>query len=119
MKILVLDDDEIYASELMAILKEYKYESLWLKDSVNINEQIGLFKPDVFLCDLKMPVSGFEVAYHVNAKYPSLIILGITSYFDIHNEHWLVKICGMKKVFDKSNIECLIAYLGSCHVRFG
>jgi len=111
MKILIIDDDKNYADTIKDILDEYGYKCICLLDASNAHETSKTFQPNIILCDLKMPMSGFSVAYHLGENDKKIIILGVTSYYHIENEHWLVKLCNFKKIFDKSNTQELIDYL--------
>ncbi len=111
MKILIIDDNDQYRESIKDILEEYGYKCMCLQDGSKAQEVSKQFQPNIVLCDLKMPMSGFSVAYHLSENDSKIIILGVTAYYHIKDDHWLVKLCNFKKIFDKSNTQELIDYL--------
>lgn len=117
MKVLIIDDDQNYTKAIKDILEEYNVECCCLENGEKVQEIIMGFKPDVVLCDLKMPTDGFKIAYNISKENIDIPVFGVTSYYDISNDHWLIKLCNFKKIFDKKDTQQLIDYLKEfkCH----
>ncbi len=115
MTILIVDDNKEYAESLGSIFIAKGYQVSVLDDSRFAYQTIKDNKPDIALLDLNMPVSGFEIAWYINKEREALgiktKIFGITSYFHIDDDHWLVKLCKFQKIFDKMYPELLVNYL--------
>lgn len=61
-KILIIEDDAIFASVLKTILSS-KYETDTVFDGFEALKKIEQFKPDLIILDINLPkLSGFEVA---------------------------------------------------------
>ncbi len=117
MKILIIDDDKNYTKAIKDILEEYKFECCCLDNGDKAEEVIVEFKPDIILCDLKMPHDGFNIAYNINKMNRNIPIFGVTSYYNINDNHWLAKICNFKKIFNKDSTQQLIDHIKElqCH----
>ena len=112
MTILIVDDNKEYAESLSDILIAKGYQVSVLDDSRFAYQTIKDSKPDIALLDLSMPVSGFDIAWNVNKDRETLglktKIFGITSYFHIDNNHWLIKLCQFQGIFYKMYPERII-----------
>lgn len=111
MRILIIDDDKNYTKAIKDILEEYKFECRCLENGDKAKEVIAEFKPEVVLCDLKMPHDGFNVAYNISKENKDIPVFGVTSYYNINDDHWLAKTCNFKKIFDKGSTQQLIDYI--------
>ncbi len=78
-KILIIDDDPGIRFFLKEYLLEIGYESEQAKDGQEGIDKIDQQKPDLILCDMKMPgVDGLEVIKHVNKTDKNLPIITIS-----------------------------------------
>jgi DNA-binding response OmpR family regulator len=72
----VVDDEEIIASTLAAILKISGFSSLAFTDPFNALESAESREPSLLISDVIMPgMNGIELAVRLQAKYPKCKIL--------------------------------------------
>lgn len=102
-KILIVDNDQDFLTELEEILSLSGYELITTTDPKQVQEIAQRAKVDVILVDLKMPqMNGFEVAYGVS-RSPSLQhvpIIAMTGYFKEEYAE-LLDSCGIRKCIKK------------------
>lgn len=80
MKILVVEDDELIAQTLSAILSMYRYAVEVVTDGLSALEMLEAFEFDVVLLDILLPkLSGLEVCKQARAKGIQVPILMLTA----------------------------------------
>ncbi len=86
-KILIVDDGEDYASVLKDRLEFEGYIAETVSDGQKALTQIDLFKPDVVLLDVMMPVmDGFAVAKELKHRGTAASIIFVTAFGREPNE---------------------------------
>ena len=81
--IFVVDDEEIIASTIAAILRLNGYEAAAFTHASEALEASRSAAPDLLISDVVMPVhSGGELAYQIQAKYPECRVLFFTGQSD-------------------------------------
>lgn len=88
-KIAVVDDQHLFRSGLISLLKEFeKFEVIMeASNGKEFLEAVKKKKPDVVLLDIEMPeMDGAEVTEYLNKKYPQIKIVILT----MHNDDELV-----------------------------
>ena len=89
-RILVVDDEFDVRKLLTFALKKCQYEVLAVADGNSAVEQIGAFRPDVVLLDLKLPdIDGYEVfsRFKSNPATAQVPVIFITAYTAYGNEN--------------------------------
>jgi DNA-binding response OmpR family regulator len=72
MKILLVDDNELFVESLVVILQFHGYEFKIASNGVDAIEIIEEFKPDMVILDLMMPrMNGLEVCSYIKS-HPAL-----------------------------------------------
>jgi DNA-binding NarL/FixJ family response regulator len=85
MKIIICDDQAIVRDGLEMLLKlEPDIEVVGIaEDGASAVEMVASKKPDIVLMDLKMPImNGVEATRQIQAKYPEVKVLVLTTYDD-------------------------------------
>ena len=82
-KILVVDDN-VDAAEMLATLLELEGHAPTVAyDGASAIEQFERARPDVVLLDLGLPdLDGLEVARHMRARSPQVLLVAVTGYGD-------------------------------------
>ncbi|MDA1139862.1 MAG: sigma-54 dependent transcriptional regulator [Planctomycetota bacterium] len=81
LKILMVDDEEMFREEIVAELRENGYECETAFDGEQGLELAASFLPDVVLCDLMMPrMNGDEVLKKLSEQMPATQVIMITAY---------------------------------------
>lgn len=84
-KVLLVDDEENFATLLSGLLRMDGYEVTVAHDGAEALEKLGLSTPDVIISDVVMPrMDGFEMFQRVKSdqKTASIPFLFITGYQD-------------------------------------
>lgn len=111
-KIMIVDDDKEFLSELSEMLKTNGYTIVGLNDASKISELVNREKPDLILMDIKMPgKSGFESAAEIKYSYENshlhIPIIAMSAYFKEQDQP-LMERCGissmLRKPFDVADI---------------
>lgn len=89
-KILIIDDDEVFAKTLKDTLSKDKYEVLYVSDGEDGLVELPKYKPDLIILDLIMPKMGgvaFLGALRESGgnKIPILISSQMSQMLDISN----------------------------------
>ena len=78
-KILFADDDLKYSMLLKRFLEQHGYEVTYVGNGRKAWEQFPEIKPDLVLLDINMPeMDGYEVAEHIRAIDPKVLIFFLT-----------------------------------------
>jgi len=86
MKVLTIDDEPIVRENIAAYLEDNDHEVIQAGDGVTGLELFQKEKPDVVLCDLRMPkVDGLEVLERVRKEAPETPIIMISGTGVIHD----------------------------------
>lgn len=81
MKVLVVDNEQEFASTLAARLQLRKIEAESVFSGAEALAAVPLFMPDVIILDLQMPdMSGLEVLSQVKAIDPSIEVILLTGH---------------------------------------
>lgn len=81
--IFVVDDEEIIASTIAAILRLKGYEADAFTDSSEALESSRSVPPDLLISDVMMPfLSGAELGLHIQASHPKCRVLLFTGQWD-------------------------------------
>jgi DNA-binding response OmpR family regulator len=80
MKILLVDDNELFVESLVVILQFHGYEFKIASNGIDAIEIVKKFKPDMVILDLMMPqMNGLEVCSHIKSnpvlKYIHIMVL--------------------------------------------
>jgi signal transduction histidine kinase len=85
-KIVLIDDEAYIRSSMMAFLEDVGFEVLEAENGRIGIEQFSSQKPDLILCDLRMPeMDGLQVLAHVrreNENIPIIIVSGVGNISD-------------------------------------
>ena len=102
-KVLILDNDKDFLSELEETLSLSGYDMIAVDDSREVLAIIDKVKVDLVLLDLKMPKkTGFDVAYELN-RSPHLNhipVMAMTGFYKEEYEPLFVD-CGIKRCLIK------------------
>ncbi len=86
MKILTIDDEPIVRSNIAAFLEDLNFEVLQAEDGEKGLLLYKQEKPDVVLCDLRMPkVDGLEVLEEIRNNSPETPIIMISGTGIVHD----------------------------------
>lgn len=111
-KLMIVDDQNIFAESLVALLKIYKeVEVIDSAENGQIAlEKIALREPDVLILDYEMPImDGQKTAIEVVKRFPKIKIIALSMYdeialiahlFDIGVHGFLPKNCDGKQLMD-------------------
>lgn len=83
--ILIIEDDQILAEKISALLEKYHYTCLTAKDFDSLEELVGQIKPDLILLDINLPrYDGFYWCRKIRAsnKVPILMISARNETYD-------------------------------------
>ncbi len=96
-KIMIVDDDKEFLTELCEILESSGYEIVAVNNHSNVLEVANYEKPDLILLDIKMPdKSGFELAAEIKYSYKisHIPIIAMSAYFE-EDDKPLMEMCGI------------------------
>jgi signal transduction histidine kinase len=80
-RVLVVDDNEDAAWLLTELLRAVGYEVEMAVDGPGALRMLDSFVPDAALLDIGLPVmDGFELARHIRARFPSMLLVAVTGY---------------------------------------
>ncbi len=83
-KVLIIDDEPHIREGIVDFLEDNEFEPFAAENGAVGLEKISSEKPDLVLCDLRMPeVDGFEVIRQTTEKYPLLPIIAISGTNEI------------------------------------
>ena len=103
-KVIVVDDDEIFLSELKSALEARGYDAIATKGGFAVIELTRKIRPDVILLDLKMgKVSGFQIARGLK-KFPEtskVPIIAMTGHFIGSDRSAWIGMYGMEDLLPK------------------
>lgn len=103
-RVMIVDDDKEFLSELAQTLSLNGYQVLELADPRKALVVAGDNRPDIILLDLKMEdFSGFEIADQLSrfTRTMDIPIVAMTGFFT-ENEHMsLISLCGINKCLTK------------------
>ena len=88
-RILIVDDEESIRKALRVTLSKAGYDVVEAQDGEKGIEAIGAddnpLMVDVIICDIRMPrINGLEAIAFFRQQYPSVPVLVLTGYPDIH-----------------------------------
>src|SRR5213594_1000137 len=88
-RVLIVDDEDVVRKVLRASLTEAGYEVVEAEHGGKGIEKIGSddnpLMVDVIICDIRMPkINGLEAIAFFRQQYPSVPVLVLTGYPDIH-----------------------------------
>ena len=85
-KVLTIDDETVFRENITAFLEDNDFQVLESADGKSGLTRFRQEKPDVVLCDLKMPImNGFEVLATLTRESPETPIIMISGTGDIHD----------------------------------
>ena len=103
-KVIIVDDDEVFLSELKAALETRGYDTTAIWGGFAVVELTRKVRPDVILLDLKMDkVSGFQIArglkqFPETSKVP---IIAMTGHFIGSDRSAWIGMYGMEDLLPK------------------
>ncbi len=81
--IFVVDDEEVIASTIAAILRLKGMDAIPFTQSFEALESSRSIAPDLLICDVVMPLlSGVELAQHIQGSHPECRVLLFTGEWD-------------------------------------
>jgi len=102
-KILIVDDDAEFLSELSESLRLYGFQVIDINDPSCALELARLEKPDLILLDMKMPkTSGAQIAYELKSaeELKKIPVMAMSAYFKMKSSG-LLEIYGIKECLHK------------------
>ncbi|MGE5280482.1 MAG: response regulator [Deltaproteobacteria bacterium] len=102
-RILVVDDDKGYLSEIVEALNVSGYEARGTTEPAGVVAEAERARPDLILLDLKMPgMSGFDVASLLKkeARLSTIPILAVSAFYK-DGDYPLAKVHGIWKCLHK------------------
>ena len=101
LKVLIVDDDAVFAENFRKYLEIMGYEAAKAGTAESALKLIKDTKPDILLCDLKLPdVDGNEIVRQTKGLSPKTIIFVVSAYVDTNTELRLKKL-GISKLIYK------------------
>lgn len=103
-RILIIDDDEDYLSELSNALVGAGYDVMASSRPYTALEQTMMYRPDIILLDLNMrDISGFEIATLLKreARTAQIPIMAMSGFYILKEYEFLANICKIEKFFRK------------------
>jgi signal transduction histidine kinase/ActR/RegA family two-component response regulator len=80
-RVLVVDDNEDAGWLLGELLRAVGYEVVTATDGPSALRMLDSFVPEAALLDIGLPVmDGFELARHIRARFPSMLLVAVTGY---------------------------------------
>jgi len=82
-KVLIVDDELEFTNDLAKGLEIFGYKAYKAGDGDSALNLIEKIKPDIVLCDYVLPdIDGDAVLKKAKEKYPDLIFIMLTAYYD-------------------------------------
>ncbi|MDD5439759.1 MAG: response regulator [Candidatus Omnitrophica bacterium] len=103
-KVMVIDDDKEFLSELKEILELSGYEAISAANALMATDVAVKLKPDIILMDLKMPFkNGFQVADDMKSHFTlrKTPIIAMSGFFFGNEYVQLMEMCGIRKCLKK------------------
>lgn len=104
MKVMLVDDDKIFADELAVMLRHAGYEVVCYHDSIAAINRAEGEKPDAILLDIKMDhVNGFQAAFHLRKfqETAAIPIIGMSGHYSESEAELAVTRYGMNAFLQK------------------
>ncbi len=104
MKVMIVDDDEIFADELADLLSCAGYAVEAFVDSVAALNAVHRVKPAVIILDIKMnKVNGYQAAWYLRKfqETAAIPIIGISGYAGDGDPQQIAAVCGMNAFLKK------------------
>lgn len=115
-KVLVVDDELEFTKDMGKALQMFGYEPLLAIDGEGAFSIIEKKKPDIVLCDYKLPdVEGDKILEKTKKNYPNIKFIIVTAYYDEDVAKRFRKLGADEVIFKPivlSDIEALLAKLG-------
>jgi hypothetical protein len=121
-KVLVVDDNEVFANVLERFLGRMEIDVVYKSDGAAVITQLAELKADLLICDVHMPgTPGFEVVKMVRGaeQYRELPIVMLTSDTDIETEVRLLNSGADAFVSKSEDPRVLCAHVHRLLVRAG
>lgn len=103
-RVLIVDDDKEFLTELRATLDLSGYEVIDAAGGSRVQDIASATNPDVIVLDLKMDdMNGFEVAEELKrfTSTVSIPVIAMTGFFREDEHVPLMNICGIRKCIKK------------------
>lgn len=95
-KLVLIDDDVEFLSEVKEMMKSSGYEIVCMSDSEYGIDKLRAARPDVILLDIKMRIrSGLQIALEIK-RDPMLRCIPIIAMSAVYIENDVLGICGIK-----------------------
>ncbi|NDC38963.1 MAG: response regulator [Proteobacteria bacterium] len=121
-RVLVVDDNEVFANVLERFLGRMEIEVVYRSDGSTVVELLSSLRADLLICDVHMPgTPGFEVVKMVRAseQYRDLPVIMLTSDTDIETEVRLLNSGADAFVSKSEDPRVLCAHVHRLLVRAG
>ena len=86
MKLLIVDDEALLRERILSVLKASGLLIHTYLTAENAFDAIGIIEceqPEIVITDIRMPSkSGLELAAHIHANYPKILVILVTGYSD-------------------------------------
>ncbi|MFQ8636874.1 MAG: response regulator [Acutalibacteraceae bacterium] len=86
MKLLIVDDEALLRERILSVLKTSGLLIHTYLTAENAFDAIGIIEceqPEIVITDIRMPSkSGLELAAHIHANYPKILVILVTGYSD-------------------------------------
>ncbi len=83
-KVLLIDDDHLFATALERILVKNNYEVRTCEDASRVFNILELYEPDIILLDIYLTThNGLEILKVLQKDYPDIPVVMITGYADV------------------------------------
>ncbi len=125
LRVLIVDDDELWRELLAEILQGADGDDViteWAADGFEAGRKVGIFKPHVILLDLMLPgVDGVEVCQMIknDPETQSIRVIGVTGFLSKENEARMLSAgaeCCLSKPIDR---EALLDAVGLAYTSSG
>lgn len=82
-KVLIVDDELEFTKDFFKVLELFGYEAYQAVDGEGAFRIIENKKPDIVLCDYKLPdVEGDKILEKTKKNYPNIKFVMVTAYYD-------------------------------------
>lgn len=114
-KVLIVDDELEFTQDLAKALEMFGYEAYKAGDGEGALSVIERKKPDVVICDYKLPdIDGDKVLEKIKKEHPGMKFVMVTAYYDEVTEKRFRNLGADEVVFKPivlTEIETLLARL--------